>query len=197
MNTCKRANGTAQLTEWRCQDDQCATRLRSWKSSCRSRCMMAMNVSRSCSVRIRGVVRSMYWPSWLQATARGTPAARAAHQPAAAPDKVAFVLPGHPGQLDHEDPGPDLVDKPEVTHLDCSTIARRRRMDMPAGLMIFPLLSNAGNLCETRSAELSTGGLPCSQRASPGMEAGENAGRSQQLIIGGSRNCPGGVGPSP
>ncbi len=34
------------------------TQPRSWNSSLRSRCMMAMKVSRSCSVRNRGVIRS-------------------------------------------------------------------------------------------------------------------------------------------
>ena len=56
---------------------QRSTHPHSRKSSSLRRCMIATNVSRSCSVRMREVALSMYWPSWLQATTRGTPAALA------------------------------------------------------------------------------------------------------------------------
>jgi hypothetical protein len=66
-----------------------------------------------------------------------------AGQTAAILDKVALVLPSYPRQLYYEDPTPDLVDKPEVTHLDCSTVARRRRKDLFAGSMTIPREANS------------------------------------------------------
>src|SRR5271165_241272 len=88
-----------------------------------------------------------------------------AGQPAATLDKVSLVLPGHPGQLDHEDSGPDLVDKPEITHLDCSTVARRRRKELPAGSMTFPLESKTLSSCRSASAWSATGRHPRSRPA--------------------------------
>ena len=156
---------------------QRSTHPHSRKSSSLRRCMIATKVSRSCSVRMQQGCSLDVLAELAPGDDEGN-AGRAgiAGQPAATLDKVSLVLPGHPGQLDHEDPGPDPVDKPEVAHLDCSTVAHRRRKDLPAGSMTFPLQSKASCSCRSASAWSATGRLPRSRPASHIGGAGETAG---------------------
>ena len=84
--------------------------------------MIATNVSRSCSVRRRALVRSISRATVFQMTASGTPAASAAlNQSPAAMDEPALVVASHSWQLGQEDPHSDPVDEPVIDHPFIST----------------------------------------------------------------------------